>query len=201
MWVATPVAELLVRQLQSGTDTPHLGAAVAARALEGVQWCPVGHRHHTCVCSPSRMGRHVLALLQEQARHWQQPGGRKTGRHPELTGEGGRASLVLLAAEVGGRWSAETAQFLVALSNSKAEAAPEQKSFSPEVRKLGNEGDLHEWKPQINNGCIRVLPEWRQRHVERRIQPISRLIESKTHGSTNWNVQDRCLEDFLAGSA
>ena len=32
------VAELLVRQLESGTDTPHLGAAVqAARALEGVQ--------------------------------------------------------------------------------------------------------------------------------------------------------------------
>ena len=33
-----PVAELIVRQLESDTDKPHLGAAVqAARSLEGVQ--------------------------------------------------------------------------------------------------------------------------------------------------------------------
>ena len=37
---------------------------------------------------------------------------RKEDTYPELTGEDGRTRLVVLAAEVGGRWSAETAQFL-----------------------------------------------------------------------------------------
>ena len=37
---------------------------------------------------------------------------RKETTYPELVGEGSRAKLVVLAAEVGGRWSAETAQFL-----------------------------------------------------------------------------------------
>ena len=44
---------------------------------------------------------------------------------PEFTGEGGRARLVVLAAEVGDRWSAEIVQFFVALSNTKAESIPE----------------------------------------------------------------------------
>ena len=50
---------------------------------------------------------------------------KKERTYPELTGEGGRARLVVLAAEVGGRLSAETAQFLVALSNAKAESVSE----------------------------------------------------------------------------
>ena len=50
---------------------------------------------------------------------------KKERTYPELTGEGGRARLVVLAAEVGSRWSVETAQFLVALSNAKAESVPE----------------------------------------------------------------------------
>ena len=50
---------------------------------------------------------------------------KKERTYLELTGEGGRARLVVLAAEVGGRWSVETAQFLVALSNAKAESFPE----------------------------------------------------------------------------
>ena len=44
---------------------------------------------------------------------------------PRAHRRGGRARLVVLAAEVGGRWSAETAQFFVALSNAKAESVPE----------------------------------------------------------------------------
>ena len=39
---------------------------------------------------------------------------RKEHTYPELVGEGGRARLVVLAAEVGGRWSKETATFLAA---------------------------------------------------------------------------------------
>ena len=48
-------------------------------------------------------------------------GRRKEATYPELSGEGGRA---LLAAEVGGRWSVETAQFLSALAKAKAQSAP-----------------------------------------------------------------------------
>ena len=36
---------------------------------------------------------------------------RKERTYPELSGEGGRARLVVLAAEVGGRWSEETARW------------------------------------------------------------------------------------------
>ena len=49
---------------------------------------------------------------------------RKEATYPELSGEGGRARLVVLAAEVGGRWSAETAQFLTALAKARAQEVP-----------------------------------------------------------------------------
>ena len=38
---------------------------------------------------------------------------RKARTYPELTGQGGRARLVVLAGETGGRWSNETASFLL----------------------------------------------------------------------------------------
>ena len=50
---------------------------------------------------------------------------RKEFTYPELVGEGSRAKLVVLAAEVGGRWSAKAAQFIRALAVSKATSAPE----------------------------------------------------------------------------
>ena len=43
---------------------------------------------------------------------------------PELSGEGGRARLVVLAAEVGRRWSEEMAQFLRAPAKPHARTAP-----------------------------------------------------------------------------
>ena len=49
---------------------------------------------------------------------------RKERTYPELSGEGGRARLVVLAAEVGGRWSTETAQFLSSLANARAQSEP-----------------------------------------------------------------------------
>ena len=49
---------------------------------------------------------------------------RKEDTYPELSGEGGRARLVVLAAEVGGRWSSETAQFLCSLAKARAQSAP-----------------------------------------------------------------------------
>ena len=42
----------------------------------------------------------------------------------ELSGEGGRARSVVLTAEVGEKWSDETAQFLQLLAKSKAATAP-----------------------------------------------------------------------------
>ena len=45
---------------------------------------------------------------------------RKEATYPELSGEGGRARLVVVAEEVGGRWSAETAQFLTALAKARS---------------------------------------------------------------------------------
>ena len=50
---------------------------------------------------------------------------RKEQTYPELHGAGGRARLVVLAAEVGGRWSNEAAQFLGELAAFKASTAPE----------------------------------------------------------------------------
>ena len=55
----------------------------------------------------ARAANHDGAALEDARR-------RKEATYPELSGEGGRVRLVVLAAEVGGRWSAETAQFLTA---------------------------------------------------------------------------------------
>ena len=50
---------------------------------------------------------------------------KKEQTYPELHGAGGKARHVVLAAEVGGRWSNETAQFLGELAAFKASTAPE----------------------------------------------------------------------------
>ena len=49
---------------------------------------------------------------------------RKERTYPELSGDGSRARLVVLAAEVGGKWSIETTNFLVSLAKAKALASP-----------------------------------------------------------------------------
>ena len=48
---------------------------------------------------------------------------RKAATDPELTGDMGRARLVVLVAEVGGRFSTETAVFLNALAKAKSQSA------------------------------------------------------------------------------
>ena len=48
----------------------------------------------------------------------------KARTYPELSGGDGRARLVVLAAEVGGRWSEEVRKFLGALATAKARSAP-----------------------------------------------------------------------------
>ena len=49
---------------------------------------------------------------------------RNQRRYPELAGEGGRARLVVLACEVGGRFSKECRHFLRQLSKFKARDEP-----------------------------------------------------------------------------
>ena len=50
---------------------------------------------------------------------------RKAATYPELSGDMGRARLVVLAAEVGGRFSTEKAVFLNALAKAKSQSAPQ----------------------------------------------------------------------------
>ena len=49
---------------------------------------------------------------------------RKEARYPELAGQHGRARLVVLASEVGGRWSEECRQFLCQLAKAKVRSEP-----------------------------------------------------------------------------
>ena len=76
----------------------------AQLALDTTMVSPL-HRDGTAKRGTSVRGG---AVLQEARR-------RKERTYPELHGAGGRARLVVLAAEVGRRWSEETAQFLRAL--------------------------------------------------------------------------------------
>ena len=49
---------------------------------------------------------------------------RKERRYPELAGDHGRARLVVLAGEIGGRFSSDTAQFLRCLASDKVRSTP-----------------------------------------------------------------------------
>ena len=68
--------------------------------------------------SPRRGAARRAGVALEEARR------RKETTYPELVGEGGRARLVVLAAETGGRWSDETAHFLRSIAKAKAESVP-----------------------------------------------------------------------------
>ena len=58
---------------------------------------------------------------------------RKEDRYPELCGMGGRAKLVVIAGEVGGRWSREAQIFLQCLAQHKAQSAPKMLQASAQV--------------------------------------------------------------------
>ena len=72
----------------------------------------------------ARAPDHNGAILVEARR-------REERTYPELSGEGGRARLVALAAEVGGRWNEETATFLSVLAKAKALESPWDRSRHP----------------------------------------------------------------------
>ena len=106
----------------------------AQLALDTTMVSPL-HRDGTAKRGTSDRGGTVL----QEARR------RKERTYPELNGAGGRARLVVLAAEVGGRWSDETAQFLRALAKHRAQGAPgvmRQRVQSAWLRRWGNLGSL-----------------------------------------------------------
>ena len=97
--------------------------------------------HHRSACAISGvLGQRVFALESAMARICREGGARvmtnvlahSTGRtglkgghckervHPELTGVSGRARVVVLAGEVGGRWSSETGRLLVHFGRSQS---------------------------------------------------------------------------------
>ena len=76
---------------------------------------------------------------------------RKERTFPELVGERGRVRLVVLGAEVGGRWPGETAEFLAALSKAKAESAPEN------VRDEVCRAWLRRWRNLLSCTAARAL--------------------------------------------
>ena len=63
----------------------------------------------------------------------------KERRYPELTGEFGRARLVVLACETGGRWSEEAHDFLRHLAHARARSEP------PEIRAVARRSWFRRW--------------------------------------------------------
>ena len=77
----------------------------------------------------------------------------KARTYPELSGGDGRARLVVLAAEVGGRWSEEARKFLGALATAKARSAPVL--LQPSVRAAW----LHRWRGLLACTAARSFAE------------------------------------------
>ena len=78
----------------------------------------------TMVCLLSRDGVAQRGTATTDGKSLARARRRKEMTYPELTGEHGRARLVVLGVEVGGRWSAETNVFLKSLAAAKARGAP-----------------------------------------------------------------------------
>ena len=84
-----------------------------AEGLKSSRWY-----HPSAETAPRRGAARRPGVALEQARRT------KEATYPELAGDEGRARLVVLAAETGGRWSGGTAEFLRCLAKAKAGTAP-----------------------------------------------------------------------------
>ena len=109
--------------------------AVDTTMVSPLQWDGTARR---------RAADHNGAALEDARR-------RKERAYPEFSGERGRARLVVLGAEVGERWSGETAEFLGALSKAKAESAPEH--IREEVRRAW----LRQWRNLLSCTAVRAF--------------------------------------------
>ena len=74
----------------------------------------------TTVVSALLMGKHGRNAARRDGVALEAARRRKERTYPELTSRGGRARLVVLGVEVGGRWSSETRSFLSKLAHDRA---------------------------------------------------------------------------------
>ena len=121
----------------------------------------------TTMVSPfHRDGRSRRSTAQQNGKALEEARRRKERTYPELAGEGGRARLVVLGAEVGGRWSEETVEFLSSFAWAKVRELPEE--FQAEVRMAqtlaeivglySREGFLHVSAGLVPGGCDGATP-------------------------------------------
>ena len=124
-----PFRILLLRRLR--LPIPFAAKACRCDRLHDV----FGHHQSACAVSGVLGGR--AALESAAARVCREAGARvstnvalvdarrwKERTYLELAGDAGRARLIVLAAEVGGRWSDETLLFLKLVANAKSRSAP-----------------------------------------------------------------------------
>ena len=74
----------------------------------------------------------------------------KERKYPELAGRGGRARLVVVGAEVGGRFSSETSQFLRGLMSAKVRGVP------PPLKGKAVAAWMRRWSSML--GCVAWSP-------------------------------------------
>ena len=77
----------------------------------------------------------------------------KERTYPELSGEHGRARLVVFAMEVGGRWSSEAYSFVRQLAEAKARGEPEL------LRKVVTRAWQHRWISVLSIACQRAITD------------------------------------------
>ena len=96
-----------------------------ARQLEVVaDVLPLCHGAQIAVDTTLAMAPRTVVVLRENGASLRQARRRKERVHPELSGAHGRARLVVLASEVGGRWSLETQAFLRQFERAKSREGP-----------------------------------------------------------------------------
>ena len=103
------------RSCRCGANSTHL---LKSRSF-GETWFPSRKGSSTSVPCQRRNSQRRAADHNGDARR------RKAVTYPEFTGDMGPARLVVLAAEVGGRFSTETAVFLNALAKAKSQSVPQ----------------------------------------------------------------------------
>ena len=135
------VAELQFTLIREGAIGAHLHP-VSSRMYNGL---PLWHGSQiavdTTLVSPlGRTGSPHRECERVGGRALQRARRKKEISYPELLpGPGRRARLVVMAVEVGGRWSEETASFLRLLSQARARSAPAH------LRSAAEKGWLRRW--------------------------------------------------------
>ena len=115
-----------------------------------VPWRSACDRHHDGVPGPH--GRFCAPAMRNNKRGSHGPSPRSERAHlPELAQAHGRARLVVVACEVGGRWSDEALSFLNSLANAKVRDEPE------DFKKVVKASWLRRWKALLACAAARAF--------------------------------------------